>query len=79
MKLTCLVEQSHLFQFYNNKIGENEGKYNGPFCRYGGHFDFSCFERHFGMLYRGQIDMYLLPGYPIIFGTIYGKIHSPKN
>ena len=38
---------------------------NRPFCRYGGHFDFYCFERHYGML-RGQINMYLPPGHPII-------------
>ena len=38
---------------------------NRPFCRYGGHFDFYCFERHNGML-RGQINMYLPPGHPII-------------
>ena len=38
---------------------------NRPFCRYGGHFDFYCFERHYGML-RAQINMYLPPGHPII-------------
>ena len=38
---------------------------NRPFCRYGGHFDFYCFRRHYGML-RGQINMYLPPGHPII-------------
>ena len=42
-------------------VGEN----NRPFCRYGGHFDFYCFKRHYGML-RGQINMYLPPGHPII-------------
>ena len=36
-----------------------------PFCRYGGHFDFYCFRRHYGML-TGQINMYLPPGHPII-------------
>ena len=30
-----------------------------------GHFDFYCFERHYGML-RGQINMYLPPGHPMI-------------
>ena len=38
---------------------------NSPFCRYGDHFDFYCFERHYGML-RGQINMYLPSGHPII-------------
>ena len=38
---------------------------NRPFCRYGGHIDFYCFERHYGML-RGQINMYLPPEHPII-------------
>ena len=36
-----------------------------PFCRYGGHFDFYCFEKHYGMP-RGQINMYLPPEHPII-------------
>ena len=38
---------------------------NRPFYRYGGHFDFYCFERHYGM-FRGQINLYLPPGHPII-------------
>ena len=38
---------------------------NRSFRRYGGHFDFYCFERHYGML-RGQINMYLPPRHPII-------------
>ena len=38
---------------------------NRPFYRYGRHFDFYCFERHYGML-RGQINVYLPPGHPII-------------
>ena len=40
-------------------------KNNRPFYRYGGHFDFCCFERHYGML-RGQINMYLPPGHPTV-------------
>ena len=35
------------------------------FCKYGGHFVFCCFERHYGML-MGQISVYLPPGHPII-------------
>ena len=34
-------------------------------ARYGSHFDFYSFERHYGML-RGQINVYLPPGHPII-------------
>ena len=36
-----------------------------PFCRYGGHFDLYCFERHYGIL-RGQINVHLPPGHSII-------------
>ena len=39
--------------------------YYRPFCKYGGHFDFYCSERHYGIL-RGQNNMYLPPGHPII-------------
>ena len=45
--------------------GSGPGRGHRPFCRYGGHFDLHCFERHYGML-RGQINMYLPPGHPII-------------
>ena len=45
--------------------GEALAKGNRPFCRYGGHFDFYCFRRHYWIL-RGQINMYLPPGHPII-------------
>ena len=38
---------------------------NRPFCRYCGHIDFYCFERHYGML-RGLINMYLPPEHPMI-------------
>ena len=38
---------------------------NRPFRRYGGHIDFYCFERYYGIL-RGQINIYLPPEHPII-------------
>ena len=42
------------------------GTWNRPFYRYGGHFDFYCFEKHYVML-RGQIHINLPPGHPIMF------------
>ena len=40
-------------------------KSSRPFYQYGGHFDLYCFERHYGMP-RGQINMYVPPGHPIM-------------
>ena len=48
--------------------------FNRPFCRYGSHFDFYCFERHYGML-RGQINVYLPPGHPIYYSLYVGFFH----
>ena len=51
--------------FCKQDRSECEKCVNRPFCRYGGHIDFYCFERHYGML-RGLINMYLPPEHPII-------------
>ena len=40
-------------------------KWIDRFANTGGHFDFYCFEKHYGMP-RGQINMYLPPEHPII-------------
>ena len=60
--------ETNSFNKVHEKIEVRINKFdtsNRPFCRYGGHFDFYCFRRHYGML-RGQINMYLPPGHPII-------------
>ena len=62
------------------------GFQHGLFCRYGGHFDFCCFKRHYGML-RGKVLNIIIIIIIIIINNLYsakiqkfsGASHSMHN